>query len=468
MSKIEKDPDDRHLILRGGVWYYQRKVPKSVWEFDKRKPVFRTSLKTKDLPEARRKRDILEAGDHRRWAVMLTGGDPAKATEAYAAVVRLVEAMGFGFKPSDELANQAPMADLIARVSAMGPISAPEPIHVGAALLGTVAVPQVTVSAANKLYMEEIAAGDLITKDDEQKRKWREIKERGPNLFIELVGDLNMDEITREHALTMRRYWQRKIAPTDGGRPTHTANSGNRSIGVMRTLYSAYYKYIGQDERKNPFAKLNFEESEAGKRVPFPTEFIQEKIMKPGALAALDSEARAILLADIETGCRPGELANLMPTDIVLNHAIPHIIIQPRSDPNDPRELKSKQSKRTIPLVGVALEVFKKYPKGFPRYKGREESLSANVNKFLKNNNLRPKDGNQTLYSLRHSFEDRMKQKGLDVELRMVLMGHKINREEYGNGGGLGYQHTELLKIALPFDPAIVTLDKKAGKQDAA
>ncbi len=466
ISKVESD---RYLTQRAGNFYYQRKVPAIARHMDdrgdKKTGVFRKSLKTNDREMARAKRDIWEAADERLWGALLARSDAETAMQVHAAAVLMAEALGFGFKPLDELASRASTYELVKRIDAMGPISSPKPIAVGAALLGNVAIPVVTVSQANKLYMEEIAAGDLITKSEEQRRKWREIKERGPNLFIELVGDLPMEEITRAHALDMWRYWNQKIAPKEG-KPTHTANSGNRSVGTMRTLYSAYFKHIGQDERKNPFSRLSFEEGEGGKRVPFPTKHLQEVIMKPGSLDSLDDEARAILLADIETGCRPGELANIMPSDIVLNHAVPHIVIQPRVDPDDPRELKSKQSRRRIPLVGVALEVFKNYPNGFARYKGREESLSANVNKYIKNNNLRPTGGNQTLYSVRHSFEDRMKEGGLDAELRAILMGHKINREEYGEGGSLEWRQKELQKIALPFDPQIVK-HRKATKAAA-
>ncbi|TPJ65980.1 integrase, partial [Mesorhizobium sp. B2-7-1] len=63
---------------------------------------------------------------------------------------------------------------------------------------------------------------------------------------------------------------------------------------------------------------------------------------------------------------------------------------------------------------------------------------------------------NHTFYSLRHSFEDRMKNARLDEELRRMLMGHTIDRPKYGEGGEMKMWQEELMKIALPFDPDIV------------
>lgn len=69
--------------------------------------------------------------------------------------------------------------------------------------------------------------------------------------------------------------------------------------------------------------------------------------------------------------------------------------------------MKTQQSAREIPLVGVALEAMKKQPHGFPRYHDRGDSLSAPVNKVLDAHKLRPVEG-QSPYGLRHTFEDRL------------------------------------------------------------
>jgi hypothetical protein len=70
------------------------------------------------------------------------------------------------------------------------------------------------------------------------------------------------------------------------------------------------------------------------------------------------------------------------------------------------RALKTKHSKRIIPLVGVSLEAFGAFPNGFPRY-ADNPTLSATINKYLRENGLL-ETAEHFLYSLRHSFEDRM------------------------------------------------------------
>jgi integrase len=77
------------------------------------------------------------------------------------------------------------------------------------------------------------------------------------------------------------------------------------------------------------------------------------------------------------------------------------------------------------------------------------------VNSYLKENKLQP-TGKETLYGFRHTFEDRLKEGRIDDELRKILLGHTIDREQYGSGGSLKLYQEELLKIVFPFDPSIV------------
>lgn len=75
--------------------------------------------------------------------------------------------------------------------------------------------------------------------------------------------------------------------------------------------------------------------------------------------------------------------------------------------------------------------------------------------KTLKSRNLLPTE-NHKVYSIRHSFEKRMLEAGLDYGLRCKLMGHKNDRPEYGDGGSLEYRRDEMLKILLPYPSGIL------------
>jgi hypothetical protein len=75
--------------------------------------------------------------------------------------------------------------------------------------------------------------------------------------------------------------------------------------------------------------------------------------------------------------------------------------------------------------------------------------------KYFKQNGLLETPDHK-IYSIRHAFEDRMLEAGLDYGLRCILMGHKNDRPSYGKGGSMEYRRDELLKIELRFSPELV------------
>lgn len=93
-------------------------------------------------------------------------------------------------------------------------------------------------------------------------------------------------------------------------------------------------------------------------------------------------------------------------------------------------------AERKIPVLGTSLDALRAFPEGFDRYRTNSASLSAAVNKFLKENGLKETDGH-TMYGLRHAFEDRMLEARIDERIRRDLMGHALGRVRYGQGGHL-------------------------------
>ena len=154
--------------------------------------------------------------------------------------------------------------------------------------------------------------------------------------------------------------------------------------------------------------------------------WIKEKFLAPDALGGLNDQARAILLAMVNTGARPSELAALTPECIRLDTNVPHISIEAIG-----RQLKSGNARRVIPLLGVSLEAVRAYPDGFERYRGSSATLSGTINKYLRDNGLLETD-KHSLYGLRHAFEDRLLAAGVDERIRRDLLGHSLKRERYG------------------------------------
>lgn len=448
-----KDPD-RFLHKRGGLYHYKRRVPQKLAHLDSRAPHVRQSLKTDDLVVARNKRDLLEQADDALWAAYLLDLPADAARQRHHAAVRRVEALGFIFRPAGAIAERSSIDDILARLEMIDP--GRTPAATALAVTGVIDVPAVNVSQAFDIYCDEIVPDELINKSEAQRAQWKKVKQRAVSNFVAIAGDIPMTEINRDHALKLYSHWRKRIAPKDRDvQASHSASSGNRDIGNMRVLYDAYFSHIGEMDRLNPFARLNFRVIKKRSRPPFPTEWIRDRILARGAMSSLNDEARGIVLALIETGARPSEIANLRPEAIRLTHAVPHIAIEPYDDPDDPREIKTASSERIVPLVGVAKAVFERHPKGFPKYRNRENDLSATLNKYFKVHGLFPTTKHK-IYSFRHSFEDRMKEAGLDDELRRIMMGHAIDRPQYGSGGSLAWRRDELSRIELPFDPGIV------------
>ena len=117
--------------------------------------------------------------------------------------------------------------------------------------------------------------------------------------------------------------------------------------------------------------------------------------------------------------------------DIFLNREIPYIRI--RSNKNR-KSLKTGGARvRDIPLLGPALEVFKKFPDGFPRYcrPNGSEAFSQAANKIIGE----IMSGKST-YSYRHRVADLLRNHP-DVKDSMTkaLLGHNDGiTSKYGNG----------------------------------
>lgn len=130
----------------------------------------------------------------------------------------------------------------------------------------------------------------------------------------------------------------------------------------------------------------------------------------------------------INTGARPSEIASLKPGTIRLDCDVPHISIEPID-----RQVKTLTSERKVLLVGVSLEAAKSKPDGFPRY-WDSPTLSATVNKYMRSQGLMETKAH-VLYSLRHSFEDRLLAAGIDERVRRDLMGHSLGERQRYRGG---------------------------------
>jgi integrase len=418
---------------RGKRLSLYKRVPKRYEAVEPRKFIW-LSLHTDSMSEA-------EAKAGPAWEQLLAGweanlaGDTSDAEQRFEAARELAEARGFRYMRVDKVAK-LPTDQLVARMDAV-PVSKGRPdFKEAAALLGGAKEPEITVTRALELYWG-LAREKTFGKSADQIRKWQNPRKKAFKTFVTVVGDKAISEITGDDMLDFRAWWLDRIQ--NEGLSPGSANKDLIHLGdVLKT--------VNKMKRLNlvlPLSDLSFKEGEAEQRPPFSDAWIRDKILAPGALDGLNKEARCLLLAMVNTGARPSELAALTAAQIRLGCKVPHISIEPVE-----RQLKSANARRVIPLCGVTLDAMCESPNGFSRYRDSSASLSATVNKFLRENGLM-ETSKHTLYGLRHSFEDRMLASGVDERIRRDLMGHALDRERNDKGASLEHLQGLIQATAL-------------------
>lgn len=230
---------DQYLLLRGDIWYYVRRVPKSVSHVGNRRSIYR-SLETDSRKVARQRRDICAAADDRRWSEV----SPARfGTSAPNAVMRglqqRVAALGFSYLPVADILSKLSREEIIERVYALGPIEGSSTAKIkrdADALLGLAETPKVTISQALELYLSETALDEQTGKSPEQVKSYTKVKRRAVANYIKLNGDMNMTEIGRDEARKVYRFWADRFQSKDSRQPTSVSRA-RRDLGNLRKLY---------------------------------------------------------------------------------------------------------------------------------------------------------------------------------------------------------------------------------------
>lgn len=426
------------LTRRNGSWHFVRRVPVEFMEFDRR-GVIRHSTKVRVASDrtgrrATRVADQLNEKLERHWQE-LAAKHVSPSVNGYEEARRRARSLGFDYIENAQLI-MLPTERRLERLEALVLKGAAADAGARKAVLGTEKKPPFMLS---QLFVEFEAATKDETKDfsPNQLRVWRSERERAVKSFVEVVGDKAVSEVTADDGIDYGEWWRGRVLAGET-----TAKTANKAIGQL----SRMLKEMNIRRRLNLpeiFKGLRLRGAVDRSRSPFESEFIQDELLATGALDELNEDARLVVYVLAETGLRLSEAVNLQRHTIHLDAPIPYIEVLP-----DGRRLKTEDSRREIPLVGVALAALKMRPDGFARYRDKGSSLSAVVNKFLETRGLRPtKD--HTVYSLRHSFKDRLIAAEAPDSLIDSLMGHRTGKPRYGKGPPLELKHKYLDSIAF-------------------
>lgn len=424
----------KYLAQRGKKYWYVRRVPKELRSYIS-KTFIRHSLETEDFNEAVGRIPEFDKQTERYFKAVALSGVNETEQEKYQSAIKRAQFFGFVYQDATTL-SEGPLTELQDRLEvAEKHIENPAVVE---AILGGASEPELKLSSFFELF-HDISKGQLRDKSPLQLRHWKTVRQSAISNFISVVGDKRLVDLTRNDGLAFRDYWLERLAAEN-----KAPNTANKQFGFLQNMVRTVLEHLHLDFVPI-FSGLRFDETIKLQRIRFETDFIISKLLPPDALPRLSESGVALIHLMSETGARPAELIGIDESEIFLDHKIPYIHIKP----NNHRALKTKNSEREIPLIGYSLAAandgaFEKVKK----YRTMPDNLTSLIGVYFKRNKILPSK-QTSLYSLRHSFSDRLIEAEVPEKMQKYLMGHDLGSVSYGFGPELAKRKKWLLKCAL-------------------
>ncbi len=421
--------------LRGSIYYTRFRVPARLRDAVSAAEIWR-SLGTDSLREAKALEPEVKAA--LLAELEARAGGTAKPAELARHLRAIAATRGFSYLPAAALAAEGRIEDLLTRMEAtLDDAGRPDPVLARALLGGVEEVPVMLSGLLEYVVGLDATKEANKHKSKNQLRQWRNPRIRAiQNLRLALKAagrpdDMPVAQITREIGGLHQNWWSSRIV-----KEKLSSDSAQREYSTMAGMLSAYWNSVAKPNPKAYSGVSNRTRFTKKKRKPeFSLEWIEASILALGALDGLNDEATDITIIAAETGCRQSEIYNTPEDDWHLDHPIPHFLVRYIEDPENGRDIKNVWSERRVPLVGAGLEAALRRKGRFPRYRGGS-TYSDTVNKFLRGKqaedgsypNSRFPTPKHTIGGLRHSWETRMGDIGIDNEARAFMMGHSIEQ----------------------------------------
>ena len=275
--------------------------------------------------------------------------------------------------------------------------------------------------------------------------------ERPIRRLLAVIGDKPLSEYTREDANQFRDWLYDDEDEVLKKSPLSTS-SVKRSMDSVNSVFNL----ANQEEMlglSNPFSNLRYRKQEPLTRPSITPEYIKT-IQK--LCVQYDDDIRWLIALISDTGLRLGEAAGLERKHVELYAYIPHLIIEE----TDSRRLKTKTSKRRVPLVGMALWAAERALKSsmnsnssflFPRYNKQastnSNSASNGLNKWMKEH-IPPQ---YVLHSFRHAMRDRLREVECPSDVMDEIGGWSKSNvgQTYGKGSSLERLHRFMQLVVI-------------------
>lgn len=425
----------KHVYLRGGVYQFHLRIPQQLHKFYG-KSLIRKSLATSEPKEAAKKAEELTKRYKAEFRVLaggqsITPSDIVAAGRALASEYDLEHFVDHVVEPAFHrhakgLSDEAYDLDwqhlpyemylLPHQIEALHILQHPDRFRLSDAL---------------NLYFATHKKGDEPAFVKKTGRDWQ--------MLIAYAGDIEFTALNRANA---RAFVEELL---DKGYMTATIR---KTLNICRAVYNVCLTER-EISKTNPFANLTIRSEGKDAKPKLVANSTQINEIAAEFTALLTTAMPIIILLQMELGTRIGEVAGLSIDDVQLDAETPYVHF--RDHPW--RTLKTDESNRRVPLVGLALIAAKaalalpRNGKGLFEQYARErgnDTASASANKRLKKWGL-------TSHAFRHAMKDRLREAGCPKDIRDAIQGHS-NRDvadNYGQGHTLQTMKLWLEKVMV-------------------
>ena len=440
-----------------GLYYYRRRIPEDLRQHHKNLVFFVQSLKTKDLgaAEALSKR-ITSSLDH-LWAHFRNPHETSLPNNLRDRATALLDSFGFSPGGGNKVVADHGGSEPLTALEVM--LDLYEPKLDGVRYEGQAHTEETKLieEALNQLgkgrawhWQDAMDLHKSLTGDGKSKNDINHI-ERPIKRLIEVLGDKPLSDYTRQDAIKYRDWLydasdaRLRKSPLSTSSVKRSLDSVNSVFNLMNQEYS-----LGL---QNPFSGMRFRKQEAVRRPPIP---VKEIVKIQRLCRQHDDDMRWLIAMISDTGMRLGEAAGLEVSHIHLNEEIPYLTIEE----TDNRRLKTKTSRRRIPLVGAALwaatravEAAKAHGSQFlfPRYNKKSStnsnSASNGLNKWMKEHIAQQ----YVIHGFRHAMRDRLREVDCPSDVMDEVGGwSKLSvGQAYGQGSSIERLHGYMSKVVL-------------------
>lgn len=266
-------------------------------------------------------------------------------------------------------------------------------------------------------------------KDREYRRKTKAYWDR----LLRYAGDIAAGQLDRQMANGYVKWRAQDQV---------TRSTIVKEINILRAVFFKANRELSLG-LQNPFESIRIPEGAGRESEDRDTATKEEVRLMADEALKIGDDIRLIALLLACTGCRGGEIVGLRTIDFKMHEDIAFLDITTYGK----RTLKTVNSKRKIPLVGMARQALSNYLTKthvsgamFPRYndlksRPRSTAATAAINKWL----LSILDTPKTTYSFRHAFIDALRNSGVTQDVRTQITGQSrpVMEDDYGHGHAL-------------------------------